>query len=942
MLYKRLFRVSLVALGAALALAGCEAATPVDKPEPDTRPKFSGSVADQTYKALQAIDALVLPRATGGNGDLSYSLGPELPPGLSFDAGRRTLSGMPHQTASARVVYRMTYRVDDDDDNSSSRDADTIEFTITIQPDTILENVVSAVAVEAGTGRLVYETVPDPSGGPSISISGSGTIVTGGSFFLDVVPEAGAPIDTLLVSVEKEAAGYYEIELPGTASSYRLVGAVPDDLDQTRAASSIGLCVTAVHAIDRVGETQCHRVYIADIAPVVTRDVQVTLSWDADSNLDLQVLDPNGNEVERSTVQGEQRMVADSNEGCEATPDGIRNEQVAWSAESVPAGVYTVQVNYQASCGVAETNYLVRVDNAGETGTFSGVLRGTGNYTEFVTTLTVADGMTPPELGGRTLDYAGGDQAFILNPTGEILDDATFTLRLGTAGADVYVTATNTAHHPMNPQVEQLGRAGRSAGRLAQAAAESIPMVPQRSWVTEFNNSHDLPMAGACGAQQTTRPGTAHTFLDYDESRDQVIRIPARKQKEVQDGTTTLTVWVADASWVTCGECVSQEMVDAVANRFLQPDERNDVYGLVTAIFDEPWGSHDRACLIPEQSSINVDILLYDIDGDAAVATADEQRTRGFFAAKDTYLRIAPNPITASSNERLLLYLDAPLLAEAEGPSWEITDPWPTRMIATLAHELQHMTHFFQKRVVQGSRSEVWLNEMASAVAEDLIVNNLRLLGLNGPRAVAHDDPTAGIGGISDGPLPLYNLHNDVGVTTWDGTLRSSSIGYALGAYLARAYGGAGLFRDIVQSEDEGIKAIEVAARAGHKFGDMLVNWAIANLLSDNDGLPAPTAPDRYYFFYNTGEWSSSPAGGVTFRLGSIDLYHYRYETDSVVQEGPFLYSLDGFNERTQPPHSNMYAMLGRNTGTVRLRVDAVRDNRITVVVKEKRAAPGS
>ena len=53
------------------------------------------------------------------------------------------------------------------------------------------------------------------------------------------------------------------------------------------------------------------------------------------------------------------------------------------------------------------------------------------------------------------------------------------------------------------------------------------------------------------------------------------------------------------------------------------------------------------------------------------------------------------------------------------------------------------------------------------------------------------------------------------------------------------------------------------------------------------------------------------------------------------MQEGPFLYSLDGFNERTQPPHSNMYATLGRNTGTVRLRVDAVRDNRITVVVKE-------
>ena len=168
-------------------------------------------------------------------------------------------------------------------------------------------------------------------------------------------------------------------------------------------------------------------------------------------------------------------------------------------------------------------------------------------------------------------------------------------------------------------------------------------------------------------------------------------------------------------------------------------------------------------------------------------------------------------------------------------------------------------------------------------------------------------------------------------MTRWDGTLRSSSIGYALGAYLARTYGGAALFRDIVQSDLEGVEAIEVALRVGHSFGDVLMNWGIANLLSDNDRLPAT---DRYYR-YNPGEWSRSLAGGTTFRLGSINLYHYRHQADSFVQQGPFLYSLHGFNERTQPPHSNMYATLGSNTGTVRLRVDAVRDNRIALVVKE-------
>ena len=52
-------------------------------------------------------------------------------------------------------------------------------------------------------------------------------------------------------------------------------------------------------------------------------------------------------------------------------------------------------------------------------------------------------------------------------------------------------------------------------------------------------------------------------------------------------------------------------------------------------------------------------------------------------------------------------------------------------------------------------------------------------------------------------------------------------------------------------------------------------------------------------------------------------------------QEGPYLHTLESFNERRQPPHSNMIATLGRNSGQVRLRVTAVGDNRITAVVKE-------
>ena len=54
------------------------------------------SIADQTYTVGTAIADLVLPRASGGAGDLRYRVLP-LPAGLSFDSATRTLSGTPTQ-----------------------------------------------------------------------------------------------------------------------------------------------------------------------------------------------------------------------------------------------------------------------------------------------------------------------------------------------------------------------------------------------------------------------------------------------------------------------------------------------------------------------------------------------------------------------------------------------------------------------------------------------------------------------------------------------------------------------------------------------------------------------------------------------------------------------------------------------------------------------------
>ena len=61
-------------------------------------PSFVGEQDDQPYTAGEAV-SLELPEAEGGNVARTYRLDGELPAGLSFDPGTRTISGTPPEFA---------------------------------------------------------------------------------------------------------------------------------------------------------------------------------------------------------------------------------------------------------------------------------------------------------------------------------------------------------------------------------------------------------------------------------------------------------------------------------------------------------------------------------------------------------------------------------------------------------------------------------------------------------------------------------------------------------------------------------------------------------------------------------------------------------------------------------------------------------------------------
>ena len=129
-----------------------------DRPT-DSDPRFLSSVSARTWREDTPIRPLLLPEALGGTAPLTYALSPDLPPGLTLDRARRTISGTPTGPLATRE-YRWT--VTDADDRSA-----TTSFTITVTPDLKPSFRVSAgPELRYRVGRAVPpETLPEAAGG---------------------------------------------------------------------------------------------------------------------------------------------------------------------------------------------------------------------------------------------------------------------------------------------------------------------------------------------------------------------------------------------------------------------------------------------------------------------------------------------------------------------------------------------------------------------------------------------------------------------------------------------------------------------------------------------------------------------------------------------------------------------------------------------------------
>ena len=149
-------------------------------------------------------------------------------------------------------------------------------------------------------------------------------------------------------------------------------------------------------------------------------DVQISLIWFDENDLDLHCFDPSGFEIcwkpnQRYSARTKGELDVDRNAGCRVlSPEPVEN--IYWAKGNAPMGRYRVYLDFYQQCGrgPAESTYKINVLHGGERKEFSG---------------TIARRDTP-EGGPMRLIYE-----FQLNPRIELLAPAEFEVAPGATAA---------------------------------------------------------------------------------------------------------------------------------------------------------------------------------------------------------------------------------------------------------------------------------------------------------------------------------------------------------------------------------------------------------------------------------------------------------------------------------------------------------------------------
>jgi hypothetical protein len=204
-----------------------------------------------------------------------------------------------------------------------------------------------------------------------------------------------AGFDPARVGPQVAANGFYLLRLPSAVTSAVIITNFAASLT-----GSFQIGYAVANAAGALGPTVTSTRNIAG----GTGNVQVNVSWNTATDVDLHVVDPTNQEVYygRTQVPSGGSLDVDSNAGCSI--DNRNSENIRWGS-TAPNGTYIVRVDYWSACNVTgTTTYTVVVNNGGQRSQFTGTFAardadsgGAGSGRE-ITRFTHTTGISPSAI----------------------------------------------------------------------------------------------------------------------------------------------------------------------------------------------------------------------------------------------------------------------------------------------------------------------------------------------------------------------------------------------------------------------------------------------------------------------------------------------------------------------------------------------------------------
>jgi hypothetical protein len=167
---------------------------------------------------------------------------------------------------------------------------------------------------------------------------------------------------------------------------------------------------------------------------------------------------------------------------------------------------------------------------------------------------------------------------------------------------------------------------------------------------------------------------------------------------------TTLTNGRVVNIWIENGEYGNGKITEAMLNDISQ--KLNDVIGSASGLIGEPWGEHHHSNLISNNQPLDIVFVNFDKNNSPF-------GLMGYFYALNNFLKAK----YLTSNEALAIFIDSETLY--------LHNDGELYTMSTIAHELTHAIHFYQRDVLMDDGFGIFLNEMSAVMMEDIAAKKI-------------------------------------------------------------------------------------------------------------------------------------------------------------------------------------------------------------------------